>query len=1155
MKRFINTIVFLVTATLMMAQNSFIVADRNGNSRLVQNLIFQSETANDQFSWSGDNDVTGDIKDLLFIARTNKSLSTATPQEVNEIISALAGTGKVDAEAVAEVLRENNEVEAYSLDGAHIAVRSKNGGGFVVYPMYDLTPLFSDNTLQSVLSLLKNAPKQNVASSATNGKIAIFNYFDGLGSTYSTQNAIVNAIKNMFVDHGYEVEYYGDGSNGLNFYQGALNQVVAESEDYKAIIIMSHGTCRWTDVNDYNNQYPEVAKKKRHLIATKEYAYVPEVYPQDLGEYIFKEPSNGDCFYMMDCELKVKGDCILYDGSCYSAPTSGFSTDSEEYPNVSQSVVLGWNGANRMSQAHAALLFYRMLYERYNLKDAYDLTFKQDPTYGSFYLVKESYDPVEQRYDRDHSRIFASKYVGNQRLPGNSNLQKQFHPNASVRLASTGDMTVLATGNDRMKVHGEIYGDLGVYPFIKVILSPIYGAGSYEISTTPTKLSDVNHYTFLQYIPLKSEGIYDVIIKAFNYSTGQYETLMPNTPLSVIYSGSFHENCALPVVSDENTRTPVVLNGEYIVSSISVPAGAIQTFRIDGYYVHSFNAVSLHSNIVSVSVSGTTLTVTGVAEGETYIGVYDEQNRQMSAIKVTVSSASSNNLCPDDNHPHMIDLGLPSGTKWACCNVGASKPEDYGDYFAWGETEGYNSGKTNFDWSTYKWCNGSDSTMTKYYLDSNYGYRVFKDNKTELDPEDDAAYVNWGRMWRIPCETQYRELISSLYTTAEWTTQNEVYGRKITSKSNGNTIFLPAAGERFRTSYASGSQGNYWSRTLRTSNPEFAQVMGYHDSNLYVDYIIRSFGCSVRPVALFLLSTNIVSLKKGQTCTVPITFGSGSYDAVSNATSITTVTIDKSKLIIKAVNPGSATITVKDNQFGESAKIEVTVTDISQDYLCPDENHPHMIDLGLPSGTKWACCNVGASKPEDYGDYFAWGETEGYNSGKSHFDWGTYKWCNGTYKTMTKYCFQSEYGSDGFTDDKTELDLEDDAAYVNWGIEYRIPNYEQYDELLLGGYTTFKWTTMNGVKGRLITSKTNGNSIFLPASGSRRDTSLYTAGSYGAYWSRTFSSYQSDRTYSSHRSDYAWFLGFASSDWDVSDYRYHGYYRYDGNSVRPVRNQ
>ena len=152
-----------------------------------------------------------------------------------------------------------------------------------------------------------------------------------------------------------------------------------------------------------------------------------------------------------------------------------------------------------------------------------------------------------------------------------------------------------------------------------------------------------------------------------------------------------------------------------------------------------------------------------------------------------------------------VDLGLPSGTLWATMNVGASIPEDYGDYFAWGETEP----KESYSWSTYKWCNGSDHTMTKYCTDSNYGT---VDNKTELDLEDDAAYMNWGSSWRMPTTEQQKELVMNCNWT--WTTSNGVNGYLVTGP-NGNTLFFPAVGLRGYTNInGTGECGYYWSSTL-----------------------------------------------------------------------------------------------------------------------------------------------------------------------------------------------------------------------------------------------------------------------------------------------------------------------------------------------------
>ncbi len=171
-----------------------------------------------------------------------------------------------------------------------------------------------------------------------------------------------------------------------------------------------------------------------------------------------------------------------------------------------------------------------------------------------------------------------------------------------------------------------------------------------------------------------------------------------------------------------------------------------------------------------------------------------------------------------------VDLGLPSGTKWATCNVGASEPEEYGDYFAWGET----TPKSTYNWSTYKWCKGSETTKTKYCTQSDYGYNGFTDNLTELQPEDDAATANWGSGWRMPSSDQINELINDEYTTSEWTQLNGVNGRKVTSKSNGNSIFLPAAGYPWDggLDYA-GSRGRYWSSSL---SPD------YDDRAYYLDF-------------------------------------------------------------------------------------------------------------------------------------------------------------------------------------------------------------------------------------------------------------------------------------------------------------------------------
>ncbi len=187
-----------------------------------------------------------------------------------------------------------------------------------------------------------------------------------------------------------------------------------------------------------------------------------------------------------------------------------------------------------------------------------------------------------------------------------------------------------------------------------------------------------------------------------------------------------------------------------------------------------------------------------------------------------------------------VDLGLPSGTLWANCNVGANSPEEYGDYFAWGETQS----KESYDWSTYKYGSGSDyDELTKYCAGINYGT---VDNKTVLDPSDDAAAVNWGSAWRMPTKAEQDELRNNCTWT--WTTLNGVNGRLVTGP-NGNSIFLPAAGWRYDGDLSSaGSFGFYWSSSLDSDGPSGAYGLFFDSGYVIWDYSYRYYGRSVRPV-------------------------------------------------------------------------------------------------------------------------------------------------------------------------------------------------------------------------------------------------------------------------------------------------------------------
>lgn len=200
----------------------------------------------------------------------------------------------------------------------------------------------------------------------------------------------------------------------------------------------------------------------------------------------------------------------------------------------------------------------------------------------------------------------------------------------------------------------------------------------------------------------------------------------------------------------------------------------------------------------------------------------------------------------------------------------------------------------------------------------------------------------------------------------------------------------------------------------------------------------------------------------------------------------------------------------------------------------PIQSLYEFVDLGLPSGLKWASCNVGAEKPEDFGLYFAWGETEGYEgiTDEKQFSWSDYKLCGGSDSTLTKYNNNSSYGT---VDNLTVLEQVDDAAYTS-DKTCRMPTKADLEELTAN--TTSTWETLNGVNGRRFTSNTNGNSIFVPAAGYCSDGSVYDVGFYGFLWSSSL-----NESYPMN----GWYLYFYSDNVGM-----HGNYRYNGFTVRAV---
>ena len=505
-----------------------------------------------------------------------------------------------------------------------------------------------------------------------------------------------------------------------------------------------------------------------------------------------------------------------------------------------------------------------------------------------------------------------------------------------------------------------------------------------------------------------------------------------------------------------------------------------------------------------------------------------------------------------------VDLGLPSGTLWATMNVGATTPLEYGYHLAWGEVYP----KNTYNWSTYKWMTEGMAAwagINKYtypdgqkknnkdvvWYDENDVF--IGDNKKELDLEDDAASYHWGGDWRTPTMEQVQELKDNcIWTNAKL---NDVNGCYVTSRTNGNSIFLPFAGETEESETKfQGSYGNLWTRSIAVYSAS-AYNVSYSDAGAYIsNYYPRYLGRTIRPVLELekeipdIISYSIYFNANG---------GVGEMQAFEQEeNTIFTIpenafTRDDYEFIAwntQADGTGASysvndvlTIT-SDITLYAQWKYIYQETGISNGYA--------YVDLGLSSGTLWATCNVGAENPEEYGDYFAWGETEA----KVSYMWETYKYMADNMNSLegiNKYTFADGrttgvwYDSAGnfIGDNKTVLDLEDDAANVNWGGNWRMPTTAEQQELM--NNCTWIWGTKNGVDGYIITGS-NGKTIFLPVPGYCYDTNIVNKGNSGYYWSSTL--YNRESYYA-----YGMYLYNERAIWGC-------YNRAFGLSIRPVLN-
>jgi hypothetical protein len=495
-------------------------------------------------------------------------------------------------------------------------------------------------------------------------------------------------------------------------------------------------------------------------------------------------------------------------------------------------------------------------------------------------------------------------------------------------------------------------------------------------------------------------------------------------------------------------------------------------------------------------------TVTAVSLGEAVITAKTIDGGFTATCTVSVKDES-------ELAPQAIDLGLPSGVKWASMNVGATSPDDPGDYFAWGETEphylpghaldnpctDWKPGKEGYRNSSYKWITSEyGGEYTKYCRnDKAMSFSVF-------NYEDDAARANWGGEWRTPTVVEMHELLD--YCRWSFETENGNTFARGTSKINGNSIIIPAAGYRTYQSLKSYGKMATFMTTWLIARFHSYIISSVHTKTFGWTLNSRSEGAPVRPVlgkAKHIPATSIIPGETDIKLIVGETYQLSATVQPSNASpeqylgwisaDETIAEVDIINGLVTAVSPGvtEVEVVVWEAERYVSATVKVTVV--------PESKLDHdAVDLGLPSGVKWASVNVGATRPEEFGDYYAWGETEPYyqpghaqdetckdwRTGKeAGYDLKSYRWYDGTW---TKYNIYSGYGK---VDNKTsfkDYNYADDAARAKWAGEWRMPSKADWDEL--NDYCTWTWTEQTGVKGYLV-SGSSGKSIFIPAAGNR----------------------------------------------------------------------
>ena len=400
----------------------------------------------------------------------------------------------------------------------------------------------------------------------------------------------------------------------------------------------------------------------------------------------------------------------------------------------------------------------------------------------------------------------------------------------------------------------------------------VTGAGTYQPEESCTVTATANTgYTFTNWTEngtiFSSNESYSFTVAGSrnltaNFSLINYSVAVsvePENSGTVSGGGNYDYGQSCTVSARANTGyvfTNWTENGEVVSANanytftVSGNRNLVANFTVPTYTISVSSSPSSGGSISGGGFNflyGQSWTVTATANsGYVFVNWSENGNVVSSNASYTFSITSDRTLVANfdgllNGHTY-IDLGLPSGTCWATCNVGATTPEGFGDYFAWGET----ITKYYYNWSTYKYCTGEYDKMTKYCNDPNYGHNGFTDNLTILQAGDDAATAKWGSGWRTPTREEWEELIRN--TGQSWITRNGVKGTLFTA-SNGRSIFIPAAGIHGGSNFYNDDFGEYWSSSLSTEQPSCAWKLYIQSIYCHIAvYEPRNQGLSVRPV-------------------------------------------------------------------------------------------------------------------------------------------------------------------------------------------------------------------------------------------------------------------------------------------------------------------